>query len=248
MNQISCFIVEDDPQALAYATAILDDLKVIRIIGNSGYVREAADQIKSQKPDVIILDVFLEDGTAFDFLKLFDNIDFRIVFTTSFADHAIDAFRFSAIDYLLKPYEPFSLIAAIEKVKQNITASIKEIQLQTLLSNISKPKQPKKIVLKNFDAINVVDIATILYAKSDNNYTTFFINNRKEILVSGSLKSFEEKLSGQNFFRVHQSYLINLDYVSSFQKGEEMVVLNTAIRIPVAQSRKQELLRYIDML
>ncbi|MCL5247141.1 LytTR family DNA-binding domain-containing protein [Cellulophaga sp. 20_2_10] len=248
MHTISCFIVEDDPQAFSFASSIIKNYKNIAVIGNSSSINEAAELIKKLKPDFIILDVFLTDGNAFEFLPLFNAIEFKIIFTTSYAKYAIDAFKFSAIDYLLKPYEEKELTTAIDKVLIDINKTNHESQLSTLMHNISHKDQSKKIVLKNTDAIHVVDIKDILYAKSDNNYTSFLLTNNKSILVSKPLKSYDEKLRNHNFLRVHQSYLINLNYISSFNKRNEEVVLNEKHAIPVAQSRKKNLLAYIDEL
>ncbi|WP_179352066.1 LytR/AlgR family response regulator transcription factor [Winogradskyella vidalii] len=248
MQNISCFIVEDDPQALAYATSILKSYKSIDVIGSANTIEAAADSIKKQNPDFIVLDVFLLDGNAFEFLKLFESIDFKIIFTTSFAKFAIDAFKFSAIDYLLKPYQEKELMTAIDKVINDITKTNHQSQLNTLLHNVSNNEPSKKIVLKNTEAIHVVDIKDILYAKSDNNYTSFVLENDKSILVSKPLKSFDEKLKSHHFFRVHQSYLINLNFISSFNKRSEEVVLCNTYHIPVSQSRKKSLLNYIDEL
>lgn len=248
MQIISCFIVEDDPQALAYASSILKTYKNIDLIGSANNIKEAADLIKKRNPDFIILDVFLVDGNAFEFLPLFETINFKIIFTTSYAKFAIDAFKFSALDYLLKPYQEIELISAIDKVINDVTKTNYQSQLNTLIHNISDNEQSKKIVLKNTDAIHVVDIKDILFAKSDNNYTSFLLTNNKSILVSKPLKSFEEKLKNYQFFRVHQSFLINLNYISSFNKRSEEIVLKNSHYIPVSQSRKKSLLSYIDEL
>ncbi|WP_109434920.1 MULTISPECIES: LytR/AlgR family response regulator transcription factor [Aquimarina] len=248
MSNISCFIVEDDPQALTYASAIVEKYGTINIIGSCDSIIKASNQIKELKPDFIILDVFLTDGNAFEFLALFNTIEFKIIFTTSFAKYAIDAFRFSALDYLLKPYEEKELTLALDKVIQDIHKTNYQSQLNTLLHNLSHKDQSKKLVLKNADAIHIVDIKDILYAKSDNNYTTFLLVNNKEILVSKPLKSFDEKLGSYNFFRVHQSFLINLSYISKFDKRNEEVILKQEHCIPVAQSRKKNLIEYINQL
>ncbi len=246
MNNLSCFIVEDDPQAYAYASSIIKQYDNISIIGNSDKINEAADHIKELRPDFIILDVFLIDGNAFEFLELFDSIDFKIIFTTSFAKYAVDAFKFSALDYLLKPYSEQELITALDKVSENIQKENYQLQLNTLLQNFSSKETSKKIVLKNADAMHIIKTEDILYAKSDNNYTTFLLTNEKEILVSKPLKSFDEKLSPLNFFRVHQSFLINLTHISSFNKRNEEVILNETHAIPVAQSRKKNLIDLIE--
>jgi two-component system LytT family response regulator len=248
METISCFIVEDDPQAFAYASSIIETYQHIKIVGTSNTIKEAAMLIKELKPNFIILDVFLIDGNAFEFLPLFDNIDFKIIFTTSYAKFAIDAFKFSALDYLLKPYEKKDLILAIDKVVSDLEKANYQQQLSTLMHNISNKEQSKKLILKTTDAIHVVDIKDILYAKSDNNYTSFLLVDGKSILVSKPLKSFDEKLKEHRFFRVHQSFLINLNYITSFNKRSDEVVLNGNHDIPVAQSRKKNLLNYIDEL
>ncbi len=248
MSNLTCFIVEDDPQALTYASSIVAQFEEIKIIGNTDSIKEAVNQVKQLKPDFLILDVFLTDGNAFEFLNSFATIDFKIIFTTSFAKFAIDAFKFSALDYLLKPYQESELVTAIDKVIENINTSDYQLQLSTLLQNIAAPKVPKKLVLRNADAIHVVKTEDILYAKSDNNYTTFMLINEKEILVSKPLKSFTEKLSDHNFLRIHQSFLINLSRISSFDKRNDQVILDQRHSIPVAQSKKQQLISYIEKL
>ncbi|WP_438711923.1 LytR/AlgR family response regulator transcription factor [Aquimarina muelleri] len=245
---ISCFIVEDDPQALEYSSSIIKNYETMHIVGNSDSITEAARLIKKLKPNFIILDVFLRDGNAFDFLKLFDEINFKIIFTTSYAKYAIDAFKFSALDYLLKPFEEKELITALDKVSKDIHKDNYKYQLHTLLHNFSNNEDSRKIVLKNADAMHIVVLKDILYAKSDNNYTTFLLTNDKEILVSKPLKSFNEKLVPYNFYRVHQSFLINLRHISSFDKRNEEVILKQSYSVPVAQSRKKDLIEYINQL
>jgi len=246
MNTISCFIVEDDAQANQYVTSIIKEYGGIDILGSSDSIKEAAGLIKQAQPDFIILDVFLTDGTAFDFLEQFQAIDFKIIFTTSFAKYAVEAFKFSAVDYLLKPYSQQELIIALGKISEEMNKENYQTQLQTLLQNYTHKETPKKIVLKNADAMHVIKTNDILYAKSDNNYTTFSLINNNEILVSKPLKSFDEKLNSHNFLRVHQSFLINLMHISSFNKRTEEVVLIDKHTIPVAQSRKKKLIDFIE--
>jgi len=248
MNQLSCFIVEDDPQAMEYATTIVNEVGNITVLGNSPRIDQAAIQVQKLQPDFVILDVFLEDGNAFDFLKLFDTISFKIIFTTSFAKYAIDAFRYSAVDYLLKPYHKKELIKAINRIQELYDKKDYEKQLRALVHNFSNPKENKKLILKNSDAVFIVDVNNILYAKSDNNYTTFYIKDDKSILVSGSLRSYEEKVGNHHFFRVHQSYLVHLKYISSFNKKSEDLILTSGHAIPVAQSKKQKLMHFIETL
>ncbi len=246
MSTISCIVVEDDPQAYEYAQSIVERYGNIEIIGNSDSIHEAARLVKKLQPDFLILDVFLTDGNAFEFLELFEKVNFKIIFTTSFAKYALDAFKCSALDYLLKPYSEQELINALDKVTGDIHKENYQLQLQTLLQNFSNTETSKKIVLKNADAMHVVKTEDILYAKADNNYTSFLLANNKEILVSKPLKSFEERLTPHNFFRVHQSFLINLSHISSFNKRKDEVILKENHTIPVAQSRKRNLIDFIE--
>ncbi|MEW7278081.1 LytTR family DNA-binding domain-containing protein [Aquimarina sp. 2201CG1-2-11] len=248
MNIITCFIVEDDIQATEYVTTILKQYKNVNIIGSSDSIKEAANQIKNLRPDFIILDVFLTDGTAFEFLSLFKVIDFKIIFTTSYAKYAIDAFKFSALDYLLKPYEEKELILAINRAKDAIHNTQYQKQLQTLFHNFSSKEKLKKLVLKNAETIHIINIKDIIYAKSDNNYTTFLLTNKKKIVVSKPLKSFDDKLRTYSFLRTHQSFLINMSHISSFDRRKDEVILKEEYIIPVAQSRRKKLIEYLDEL
>ena len=248
MNTYSCYIVEDDPQALGFVVSILHQDKEIQVLGNSDSIDKAVNDIKALQPDFIILDVFLTDGTGLDLLRRFPTIDFKIIFTTSFAKYAIDAFKFSAIDYLLKPYAPEELETALQKIKDNISGSELNLQLKTLIENWSQKELPKKIVLKDANAMHVVDIETILFIEADNYYSTFYLSDNSKIVVSKSLKLFDKKLECHGFFRAHQSYLVNLDFLSSFDKSGSHIILKNKKTIPVAQSKRKKLMILLDSM
>ena len=246
MTTYSCYIVEDDSQALEFAISVLEQDKEIKLLGNSDSIQKAANHIKKLKPDFVILDVFLTDGTGLDLLKQFNTIDFKIIFTTSFAKYAIDAFKFSAVDYLLKPYAPQELQNALQKVKDDISGQEYNLQLKALIENWSQKELPKKMVLKDANAMHVVEIGTILYIEADNYYSTFYFNDNTTIIVSKSLKSFDKKLEHHGFFRAHQSYLINLDFLSSFDKSGSQIILKNKKAVPVAQSKRKKLMAILD--
>jgi len=248
MNTYSCYIVEDDPQALEFAVSILHQDEEIQVLGNSDSIDKAVNDIKALQPDFIILDVFLTDGTGLDLLRQFNTIDFKIIFTTSFAKYAIDAFKYSAIDYLLKPYAPEELETALQKIKDNISGSELNLQLKTLIENWSQKELPKKIVLKDANAMHVVDIETILFIEADNYYSTFYLSDNSKIVVSKSLKLFDKKLECHGFFRAHQSYLVNLDFLSSFDKSDSHIILKNKKTIPVAQSKRKKLMILLDSM
>jgi two-component system LytT family response regulator len=248
MSKLSCFIVEDDAQALEYAATLLKSNTSITVLGHTAYANEAIKQIQQLAPDIVILDVFLEDGTAFDVLEAFETIPFKIIFTTSYSKYAIEAFKYSAVDFLLKPYRLEQLSEAITRARQQYDNENYRKQLETLQYNFLEKAEDKKLILKSLEAIFIVRIQDIIYAKSDNNYTTFYLLNGDTILVSGALKSYQAKLPSHRFFRVHQSYLIQLACITVFKKRTDELILNASHTIPVAQSKKQELLQRIEAL
>jgi len=249
-ESISCIIVEDDPVAADMAKGIVNDIfPQIQVLAIIPDIATAKQQLLELAPDFIILDVNLEDGDAFSLLKRLGEIPFKIVFTTSFDAYALEAIKYSALDYLLKPYAPEELKTAIEKVVQQLQKEQYQQQLQALFYNIETEKRSdKKLVLKNLDTIHIVQIKDIIYIQSDSNYSSFYLENGKKIVVSKTLKFYEERLKGLRFFRIHQRYLINLDHIQTVDRKEDQVVLSGIISLPISQSRKKMLFSYLSDL
>jgi two-component system LytT family response regulator len=218
----------------------------VKLVAKAGSVKEGVEAIKKHHPDLILLDIKMDDGTGFDLLKQLEPIDFKVIFITAYNEYAIRAIKFSALDYLLKPVEPGELSEAIDKAEKLV---LKE--LNTQLSVLEDNMQPgstssRKIILKTFDNIHLVKIQDIIYCESDDNYTHFHLLENNKIMVSNTLKEYDEMLSGFGFFRVHKSYLINLSHIVRFEKAEGgNVVLTNHYLVPVS-SRKRELL--LEML
>ncbi len=172
-----------------------------------------------------------------------------MIFSTAFNDFAIKAFKFSALDYILKPVDETELCYAIEKAvdiraKQNV-----EKRLKNFFEHFDKTVQPKKLVLKTAGEFHIVEITEIVYCQSDNSYTTFFFTNGEEIIVSRSMKEFEEILSGFNFFRPHNSYLVNLNYVKKLDKSDGgFLILKNGREIPVSARKKAGLIQILESL
>ena len=248
-HAISCVIVEDDASAVAMAReAIESHFPKVQIVGCATCVATARPLLAATNPDFVLLDINLEDGDAFTLLRQFESVPFKIVFVTAFDRYAVEAFKFSALDYVLKPYAPAELVAAIGKVIQELTQEDYQYQLQAFLHNYSTDATVKKLVLKNVEAVHVIDVVDILYIQSDSNYSSFFLTNRQKIVVAKTLKIFEEKLRGGRFFRIHQRYLVNINHVRSFDKLNDTLLLSDAILLPVAQSKKKLLIHYLDQL
>lgn len=239
---ISYVIIEDDKNTITMLESIVKkEFTNISYAGSAGSIINGISLIKNSQPDFIFLDVNLDDGKSFEILSEFPNPIFKIIFITSYSKYAVEAFKFSALDFVLKPFSPKEIIDAINKVIKQQNAEDYSQKIATFFHNYTSSQ--KKIILSNVDSIHIVSIDSILYAKSDNSYTTFFTKDNREILVSKSLKSFEEKLSAHFFFRVHQQYLINIQEIKRYDKRNDQVELLNGTLIPVAQSKKQQLLK-----
>ena len=217
-------------------------------IAQADGVSTGLNTILEFKPDVVFLDVEMDDGTGIELLSKLEKIEFQLIFVTAYNKYAVDAFRFSAIDYLLKPVDPDKLQQSYTKAKTNIeqkdTANQLKVLEEELLYNSNK-----KIVLRNSDAIFIVKVSEIIHCKADAAYTHFFLTGDREILVSKRLKEYEELLSPFHFVRVHHSHLVNLNKVIRFDKADGgMLVLEGEISVSVSQRKKEHVLNLINSI
>ncbi|PKP35972.1 MAG: DNA-binding response regulator [Bacteroidetes bacterium HGW-Bacteroidetes-15] len=241
---ITAIIIDDE--ALA-RDVILNMLKLycpsVQVIGEAYDVASGVKAIKDFKPDVVFLDIQMPDGSGFDLLKQFPSINFKFVFITAYQEFAIKAFKFSALDYILKPVDPGDLVNAVEKLQETIEEEETNKKFQTFIENIQwNEKEPQKIILKTLESVIVAEIDSIVRCESQNNYTLFHFSDRPKLLVSRTLKDFDDMLSSSGFFRAHQSHLVNLSYVKKYNRfPESHLVLNDGVTVPVSV-RKRELL------
>ena len=249
MSQHTAILVDDLPAALKLLeNDIQQKHPSISIIGKAAGVVEAAKLLRKQQPDILFLDIMLGDGTGFDVLEIFPNLRSKIIFVTASDEFAIRAFKFAAIDYVLKPYSDEDLAQAIEKAKQHIQPDSE--QLNVLKDSISAPNQrPKKISLHTLDKIVVVDLDDIVRCESDNNYTQFFFQDGSKILVTKTLKSFSDMLKNYQFLRVHQSHLVNIKYVKAFIKSDGgYLILKDKNTVPVSVRKRAEVIEALNTI
>mgnify|MGYP005991434809 CR=1 FL=1 len=247
MSKLTAILVEDQPMALEMLeNDISKNHTEIEVIGTAKSVVEASKILRKQEPDILFLDIMLGDGTGFDILEIYPNLTSKIIFVTASDEFAIKAFKFAAIDYILKPYSDSDLANAIDKAKNQIQPD-KE-QLSVLQQSINQPnKRPKKISLHTSDKIVVVDLDEIIHCKSDNNYTEFFMQNGQKILVAKTLKYFADILKEYQFLRVHQSHLVNLQFVKEYIKSDGgYIVLTNKKTIPVSVRKKAEVIETLN--
>ncbi len=215
----------------------------VEVVGTADGVVSAAKEIKTLKPDVVFLDIQINQGTAFDLLEILGEVDFKIIFTTASDEFAIKAFKLSAIDYLLKPIDIDELKAAVSKLKVD---NVDDYEL--LQSNIKEEdKSNKRLALHSQDKIEIVEIGNIIRCESNMNYTQFFFKDGSKMLVTKTLKEFDKMLSGFGFYRVHQSHLINIDHLKEYIKidGGYLKMLDGS-SVPISTRKKSAVLKLLQ--
>lgn len=219
------------------------------VAGQASGVATGAAAINEFHPDLVFLDIQMKDGTGFDLLYNLPSIDFKVIFVTAYDQFALQAFRCSAVDYLLKPINPEHLIEAVNRAGKLIQEHF-NIQMQALEENLkSVSKQHKKIIIKTTENIHLLDMKNIIACESDSSYTTIHTSEGDKILVSKTLKDYEDMLADCGFYRVHKSYLINLMQIKRFERQDGgSIVMSNDLKIPVASRKRDELLQLFERL
>ncbi|NQV53462.1 MAG: response regulator transcription factor [Flavobacteriales bacterium] len=250
MTKIRTLIVDDEELARKNLEFILKDVcPQVEVVGVAANAKAAKKKIESENIDLLLLDIEMPNGSGFDLLESLEGqIDFKIIFITAYHEYALRAFKFSAVDYLLKPINSDELQAAIAKVQPGQDVESKE-KIDTLIENISKKGGVmNKIALPSMEGLQFVELDDVIYCESQDNYTQFFLTDGKRIMVSKTIKHFEELLDPDRFFRVHRSNIINLRYIDKYVKGEGgYVVMKQGARIPVSRRRKEGFLQLFQL-
>ncbi len=241
-------IIDDEKNAQKALKNIIEEYcDSIEIIDLADSVETGVKLITDSNPDIVFLDIDMQDGTGFDLLNQLKKRDFSLIFCTAHNEFAIKAFRYNAIDYILKPLDIQEIISATDKAIANISLHQKNISIDNLLSFYqNKGKTNDKIILKTLSDIFIISINDIYHCESEGGYTTFYTTDNKKITVSKNLKEYEAILKPHNFFRTHQSHLINLDYVERLHKTEgAYIVMKNGSKIAISTRKKQT---FIDAL
>jgi len=246
---LTAIIIEDMADALQLLKSDLASKHPeIKVIDTAQSVVEAAKLLRKKQPDILFLDIMLGDGTGFDILEIFPDLRSKIIFVTASDEYAIRAFKFAAIDYVLKPYSDEDLATAITRAKEQIEPN-KE-RLDILKKTLAAPEsKPDKISLHTLDKIIIVSLDTIVRCEADNNNTVFYLNEGRKIFVTKTLKYFAEMLSSYDFLRVHQSHLVNLQCISAFIKTDGgYLLLKNKETVPVSVRKKAEVIEILDRM
>jgi len=242
-------IIDDEKPTREFIRKMLEsfDLK-LDIYTDGENVQSGIEAIERIQPDIVLLDIQMPDGNGFDVLKSVSTKSFEIIFITAFQEFAVQAIKFSALDYILKPIDAEELRNAVLNALQMLSHKKDETQINALQNNI-QPHLKRKLVLKTQESIFVVEIDDIVHCEADKNYTFFYLNDGKKILVSKTLKDYDTLLSGLQFFRVHQSHLINLNCVERYDKHDcGSVILKDGTAVPLSPAKKDQFFKSLDQM
>jgi two-component system LytT family response regulator len=245
---LKCIIVDDESKSRESLRILIEDfcdnVKVCALCQN---VDEGIKAIKEHKPEVVFLDIQLQRETGFDLLTRIKDINFEVIFTTAYSEYAIKAFKFSAIDYLLKPIDIDELKLALGKVNKKLDDNI-SLRFKHLLQNLKTPSSGNyKLALPTTEGFHFVKVSEIMYCEASSNYTEIITIDGKKHVVSKTLKEYDDMLAEHDFYRIHNSYLINLNAIKKYVRGEGgYVVMNNDRSLDVSKRKKEGFLERIS--
>lgn len=247
---IKTIIVEDEEQKRLSLREMLNELRPdVEIIGEAADVKSALALIKKLNPELVFLDIRLPDGTSFELLEQLTPINFKIIFITAYDEYAVKAFKFSAVDYILKPVSAQELLNAIDKAVAILWAEY-NMKINTLLQNHQSTNQnEKRIILKTVDKVHVIRMQDIVRCESDASYCHFFLIDGIKITASKPLKEYAGMFNEYGFFRVHKSHLVNVRLVKRYDRSEGgYVIMENDEKVPVSSYKREELIEFLETL
>lgn len=243
---IKAILVDDEPGSLITLNAFLDAYcPEVQVIASSGHPIQALEMIRELKPDLLFLDIEMPFANAFDMLEMLKPVNFEVIFITAFNDYALKAFKYAAVDYLLKPINIDELRASVTRVKKVLQGSAAfNGRVNGLLENLQRPlNEPGVISVPTTKGFEVVQLDKVIYIEASNRYSDINLGKGKKITVSKSLKEFEDLLPGTMFIRIHHSFIINIHKVQKYNRGRGgEVILSDGTSIEVAVRKKNDFL------
>jgi two-component system LytT family response regulator len=247
---IQAVIIDDEKKCVALLQKLLEkSFPDINIVGATTSPEEGIKLIRQHEPDLVFLDIEMPRRNGFEVLEVTKDIPFDVIFTTAYNQYAIKAIRISALDYLLKPVDADDLVHAVQRYKLKHGSHARQQQLELLFTNLKRLSQPyHKISVATLDGVIFIGINEILYCEAVGSYTILFLKNGEKLTTSRSLKDFEETLAEHPFFRIHHSYLINVNEIKRYVKGEGgFVILTNNTELPVSKRKKEDFLKKLHL-
>jgi two-component system, LytTR family, response regulator len=246
MNKINCILIDDEAGGRIVLSELLGKFcPDVNILAEAANIKDGYSLINEKKPDFIFLDIQMPGGSGFELLKQFKQIDFDVIFVTSFDQYAINAIKFSALDYLLKPVDIEDLLQSVEKVRKRKAEKEKPQEwVINLLNNLDETKTEKKIVIHHQDKVKLLKLSDIVCFEAESNYTHIFTNDDQKYTPARLLKDFEEFLEKhENFMRISKKAIVNLDYITEYSKGEPYILfLKNGKEYEIGRRKKTELM------
>lgn len=233
-------IIDDEPDAVNFIQSIIQEYcPKLEIVGKAHSIKEGSKLIINKTPDLVFLDVEMPHGTGFDLLANFPEKTFDVIFVTAFNHYAINAIKFSAVDYILKPININEFIKAVDKVQDiNSSSDYKNASFTALLENV-KSSMPGKLAIPTSDGMEYLNTKEIIRIEADRSYSWFFLKDKRKLLVSRNLKEYQELLTDRNFFRTHNSHLINLEHVKKYIRHEGGAIeLIDGSQVPISRGKR----------
>jgi len=245
---IKAIIIDDEMHCRKTLSILLKEYcPEVEVIEQCDNGEAGVEAIKKLKPDLVFLDIEMPRMNGFEMLEQLSEISFAVIFTTGYDQYAIKAFRFSALDYLLKPIDHEELSKAVLKVSRQVLYPLAQ-QIEILLQKIHHQPSPiNKIALPTVEGLQMIPVDSIISCASDRNYTSLLLKNKQKIIISKILKDIEEMLEEYSFLRVHHSYIVNLNEITRYIKGEGgYLVMSDGSSVDVSRSRKEILLQKLQ--
>mgnify|MGYP001286547148 CR=1 FL=1 len=239
-------VIVDDEAAVrnTISNLLKENFPEITVSAAAGSIGEGYTAVTEHQPDILFLDVELPDGLGFDLLKKVTPVHFRTIFITGHQEYALNAIKFSAFDYILKPIDEDELKSAIIKAREVINHEEEQLKILALSENMQEKKVLKRIILKSAEALQLISVSDIVRAEADSNYTRFHLIGGKHIIVSRTMKEYEAMLGGTALIRVHQSHIVNMNYIDKFFKHDGgYILLKDGTTVPVSPVLKQKVLQ-----
>ena len=244
---LSAIIIDDEQKGrLALRQKLQDYCPMVQVMGEASDGAEGILLIEKYKPQIIFLDIEMPRMDGFEMLRRINNRDFHIVFTTAYDQYAIQAIKYAAFDYLLKPIDIEELKSAVERINQQTSTNFTQRKLETLEANLLSRQTPKKLAIPTLEGFLFFDISHIIHLEAQSNYTEIYFTDHPKLVASRTLKDFEDLLPPETFFRPHHSHIINLNYIKRYIKGDGgQIEMQNGNFVTVARRKKDEFLKTI---
>lgn len=250
MEKLKAIIIEDEASnRINLANLLREFCPDVDLIGEAANVLEGVKLINQLKPKLVFLDIEMPVHNGFKLFDYFTRPPFHVIFTTAHDEYALKALKISAIDYLLKPIDLEELMLSIEKAKSALLSKNDQSKYTVLQTNINSKNGIEKISIPTKDGYLFIDVMDIIYCKSDSNYTNFVLKNGKTILVSQTLKIYDDLLSGNNFFRISRSCLVNLKYMERYlRQKKSLIVMSNGDSLILSPKKREKFMEAIKSL